>query len=152
MAKTKEVDFKELAKYIDFNRLLLTIVPLLQPFIIFGAWLTFARMNTKASVVSKIIAICEPIPTLDLNVPKEVVLASMFDSIEDLSELVEKVMELVVDIPLATATFLKDASDGKVTVKTGGPMGDVEIDIKKEGGKYGEKLLNDIINALKVVI
>ena len=76
----------------------------------------------------------------------------MFDSIEDLSELVEKVMELVVDIPLATATFLKDASDGKVTVKTGGPMGDVEIDIKKEGGKYGEKLLNDIINALKVVI
>ena len=152
MAKTKEADFKELAKNIDFNRLLLTIVPLLQPFIIFGAWLTFARMNTKASVVSKIIAICEPIPTIDLNVPKEVVVASMFDSIEDLSELVEKVMELVVDIPLATATFLKDASDGKVTVKTGGPMGDVEIDIKKEGGKYGEKLLNDIINALKVVI
>ena len=152
MAKKEELNFKELAKNIDFNRLLLTIVPLLQPFIIFGAWLTFARMNTKASVVSKIIAICEPIPTLDLNVPKEVVLASMFDSIEDLSELVEKVMELVVDIPLATATFLKDASDGKVTVKTGGPMGDVEIDIKKEGGKYGEQLLNDIIKSLKVFI
>ena len=61
----KKTEFEEIIKNIDFNRAILTIIPLLQPFIIFGAWLTFARMNTKASIVSKIIAIAEPIPTVD---------------------------------------------------------------------------------------
>lgn len=144
----KKNNFQEILKDVNWNRVILTVIPLLQPFIIFGAWLTFARVNTKASVVSKIIAICEPIPTLDLNVPKEVVLASMFDSIEDLSALVKKVTELAIDMPLATAKFLQDASDGKITIETDSPAGDVEIDIKED--VFG-KLLNDIIKTLKVV-
>lgn len=145
----KKPTLETLATNIDWNRAILTVIPLLQPFIIFGAWLTFARMNTKASVVSKIIAIAEPIPTLDLNVPKEVVLASMYDSIEDLSALVKKVTELAIDMPLATAKFLKDASDGKITIETDSPAGDVEVDIKED---VLERLINDIIKTLKVVI
>ena len=149
MAK-KTNNVEDILKNIDYNRLILTVIPLLQPFIIFGAWLTFARMNTNARVVSKLIAIAEPIPTIDLNVPKPVVLASMFDSIEELSALVEKVMELTIEIPLATAKFLKDTKDGKVTIETGGPMGDVEVDIKKETGKYVDTLIDDIVKSLKV--
>jgi len=95
----KKTEFEEIIKNIDFNRALLTIIPLLQPFIIFGAWLTFARMNTKASIVSKIIAIAEPIPTVDLNVPKEVVLASLFDFTEDTLEIIIKVIENIIDMP-----------------------------------------------------
>jgi len=140
---TKDTEFEKLTKNIDWNRALLTVIPLLQPFIIFGAWLTFSRMNLKASIVSKIIAIAEPIPTLDLNVPKEVVLASLFDFTEDTLEVIGKVTDLF------GSETLQNLKDGIVTVDT--PMGEVDVDIKKEGKKYYENLLNDILNTLKVV-
>ncbi len=139
----KDTEFEKLTKNIDWNRALLTVIPLLQPFIIFGAWLTFSRMNLKASIVSKIIAIAEPIPTLDLNVPKEVVLASLFDFTEDTLEVIGKVTDLF------GSETLQNLKDGIVTVDT--PMGEVDVDIKKEGKKYYENLLNDILNTLKVV-
>ena len=142
MAK-KDTEFEKLTKNIDWNRALLTVIPLLQPFIIFGAWLTFSRMNLKASIVSKIIAIAEPIPTLDLNVPKEVVLASLFDFTEDTLEVIGKVTDLF------GSETLQNLKDGIVTVDT--PMGEVDVDVKKEGKKYYENLLNDILNTLKVV-
>jgi len=140
---TKDTEFEKLTKNIDWNRALLTVIPLLQPFIIFGAWLTFSRMNLKASIVSKIIAIAEPIPTLDLNVPKEVVLASLFDFTEDTLEVIGKVTDLF------GSETLQNLKDGIVTVDT--PMGEVDVDIKKEGKKYYEELLNDILNTLRVV-
>ena len=138
----KDTEFEKLTKNIDWNRALLTVIPLLQPFIIFGAWLTFSRMNLKASIVSKIIAIAEPIPTLDLNV-KEVVLASLFDFTEDTLEVIGKVTDLF------GSETLQNLKDGIVTVDT--PMGEVDVDIKKEGKKYYEELLNDILNTLRVV-
>jgi len=95
----KKTEFEEIIKNIDFNRAILTIIPLLQPFIIFGAWLTFSRINTKASIVSKIIALGESIPTLDLNVPKPVVLASLYDSTDDALILIEKVIDTLFDMP-----------------------------------------------------
>jgi len=90
---------EDLAKNIDWNRALLTVIPLLQPVIIFGAWLAFAKLNTKASIVSKLIAIAEPIPTVDLNVPKPVVLASLFDFTDDSLEILIKVIETIFDMP-----------------------------------------------------
>ena len=139
----KDTEFEKLTKNIDWNRVLLTVIPLLKPFVIFGAWLTFSRMNLKASIVSKIIAIAEPIPTLDLNVPKEVVLASLFEFTEDALIIIGKVTDLI------DSATLKNLLDGVVTVDS--PMGEVDIDVKKEGKKYYENLLNDILNTLKVV-
>ena len=139
----KDTEFEKLTKNIDWNRVLLTVIPLLKPFVIFGAWLTFSRMNLKASIVSKIIAIAEPIPTLDLNVPKEVVLASLFEFTEDALIIIGKVTDLI------DSATLKNLLDGVVTVDS--PMGEVDIDVKKEGKKYYENLINDILNTLKVV-
>jgi hypothetical protein len=61
----KETDFEKLTKNIDWNRALLTVIPLFQPLIIFGAWLGFARLDKRADAVSKLIAIAEPIPTIE---------------------------------------------------------------------------------------
>ena len=72
-------NFSEILKDINWNRVVLTVIPLLQPFILFGTWVMFARVNKKANVLSKFIAIAEAIPTLDLGIPKEVVLASLYD-------------------------------------------------------------------------
>ena len=144
-------NFDELTKNIDWNRALLTVIPLLQPFIIFGAWLTFARFNKKASIVSKIIAIAEPIPTIDLNVPKPVVLASLYEFTEDTIILVEKLIDTLVDVPAEVKDTIDNLKKGIVTIETDTPVGDVDIDVKKEGKKYYENLLNDILNTLKVV-
>ena len=51
-------------------------------------------------------------------------------------------------MPLATAKFLQDASDGKITIETDSPAGDVEIDIKED---VLGKLWNDIWKTIKVV-
>ena len=147
MAK-KTNNVEDILKNIDYNRLILTVIPLLQPFIIFGAWLTFARMNTTASIVSKIIAIAEPIPTIDLNVPKEVVLASLFDFTEDTLGLIEQVIETFIDNPAEVKKTIEDLKKGKVTVDT--PVGEVDVDIKKESEKYFEDLWKKAKDSLLV--
>ena len=121
----KKTELEEILKNIDYNRVILTVIPLLQPFIIFGAWLTFSRMNLKASIVSKIIAIAEPIPTIDLNVPKEVVLASLFDFTEDTLALIEKVIDTLVDTPAEVKETIDNLKKGIVVVDS--PVGEVEV-------------------------
>ena len=93
----KNSDFEKLTKNIDWNRLLFTVIPLLKPFIIFGSWVMFARINTKASVTSKLIAIAEVIPTIDLGVPKEIVLASLYDFTDDTLDLLDSIVETILD-------------------------------------------------------
>jgi len=144
-------NFEELTKNIDWNRALLTVIPLLQPFIIFGAWLTFARFNKKASIVSKIIAIAEPIPTIDLNVPKPVVLASLYDFTEDTLILIEKIIDTLVDTPAEVKETIDDLKKGIVTIPTGTPVGDVDIDVKKETEKYFKNWWDKVLDTLTVV-
>ena len=142
----KKTEFEEIIKNIDFNRAILIIIPLLQPFIIFGAWLTFARMNKKASIVSKIIAIAEPIPTIDLNVPKEVVLASLFDFTEDALLLIEKIIDTLVDTPAEVKETIDNLKKGIVTVDT--PVGEVEVTKEDLWGHFKkeiEKVLTVVI-------
>ena len=93
----KNSDFEKLTKNIDWNRLLFTVIPLLKPFIIFGSWVIFARINTKASVTSKLIAIAEVIPTIDLGVPREIVLASLYDFTDDTLDLLDAIAETILD-------------------------------------------------------
>jgi len=90
-------DLEKITKNIDWNRVLLTVIPLLKPFIIFGSWVMFARINTKASVTSKLIAIAEVIPTIDLGVPKEIVLASLYDFTDESLDLLNDISETILD-------------------------------------------------------
>ena len=124
---SKDSDLEKITKNIDWNRVLLTVIPLLKPFIIFGSWVMFARINTKASVTSKLIAIAEVIPTIDLGVPKEIVLASLYDFTDDTVDLLDSIVETILD-PIgiqATKDVLKNvkelALEGETQVE-GAPM------------------------------
>ena len=137
MAK-KTNNVEDILKNIVYNRLILTVIPLLQPFIIFGAWLTLARMNTKASIVSKIIAIAEPIPTIDLNVPKPVVLASLFDFTEDTLRVIDNIIDTFIDNPAEVKKTIEDLKKGKVTVDT--PVGEVEVTKEDLWGHFKKRV------------
>jgi len=103
-----EKDFEELLKGIKWNRIIPPMVSVMQPIIIFGAWLGFSMIDKKASAVSKLIAICEPIPTIDLNVPRPVVLASLYHSTDEALKILKDVIEFLKDIDIPSAEEIID--------------------------------------------
>jgi len=100
----KKDPFQEIMSNIDWTRL----VPILQPLIIFGAWVIFAKLDKRADAVSKLIAIAEPIPAIDLNVPKPVVLASLYHSMEDALAMLDALAQALEDLPGIVSTKLQD--------------------------------------------
>ena len=95
-------DFEEIMKNVDFTRVLQITVPILQPVIIGGLWLLISKFDKRADALSKLIAIAEPIPTIDLNLPKPVVLASMYHSVSEFSDVLNEVIERLRDLELPT--------------------------------------------------
>jgi len=88
-----EKDFEELMKGIEWNRIIPPLVSVLQPVILFGLWLGFAKIDKRADAVSKLIAIAEPLPfEIDLNVPQPVVLASIYHSVDETLDILEEVI------------------------------------------------------------
>ena len=60
-------DFEKLMKNVDFTRVMQILIPILQPVIIGGLWLGLSKIDKRASALSALITIAEPIPTMDLN-------------------------------------------------------------------------------------
>ena len=107
-------DFEDIMKNVDFTRVLQITVPILQPIIIGGLWLAFARFNKKADAVSKFIAIAESIPTIDLNLPKPVVLASLYHSIDEALDMLKEVIQTLKDIEIPTAEDIIDEAKEQI--------------------------------------
>ena len=109
---TKKDPYQQIMTNIDWNRVVLTIIPILQPILIFGGWLVFSRMDKRADALSKLIAVTEPIPAVDLNLPSAVVLASLYHSLEEamtfwpeIPEEVKEFFETEVQKPKEGETF-----------------------------------------------
>ena len=113
MAKKQDLPdyLKDLMDNIDWTRWMQVIIPVMQPIVIFGAWLGLSKIDSRADAVSKLIAIAEPIPTIDLNVPKPVVLASLYHSIEDALEVIESLVNVISGIPEDLKNLVKDLKD-----------------------------------------
>ena len=99
----KKDPFQELMSNIDWTRWFQVIIPVMQPIVIFGSWLAFAKFDKRADAVSKLIALAEPIPAIDLNVPKPVVLASLFHSTDEALQILGDVIEFLQDIEIPSA-------------------------------------------------
>ena len=96
-------DFEKIMKNVDFTRVLQITVPILQPVIIGGVWLMISRFDKRADALSKLIAIAEPIPTIDLNLPQPVVLASMYHSVDEFGKVLDEVIQRLKDLDIPTA-------------------------------------------------
>jgi len=110
MAKKKS-QFDEVMSKIDWTHIIEVITPVIQPIVIFGAWLGLSKIDSRADAVSKLIAIAEPIPTLDLNVPKPVVLASLYHSIEDAMKMIEALVSVIGEIPDTLRDLINEIKD-----------------------------------------
>ena len=112
MARSSE--FEKLTKNIDWNRAVLTVIPLLQPFLIFGAWLGACKFDKRADAVAKLIAIAEPIPTIDLNLPRPVVLASLYHSTDEALDVLKDVIDYIKDIEIPSADEIIDEAKDEI--------------------------------------
>ena len=108
-------EFEDLMGGIKWNRFIPPLVSVLQPIIIFGAWLAFAKFDRRADAVSKLIAIAEPIPTIDLNVPKPVVLASLYHSVDEALAVLTDVIEFIKDIEIPSVKDLVEEIKEEIT-------------------------------------
>ena len=100
----KKDPFQQIMANVDWTRL----VPILQPLIVFGAWLAFSKIDKRADAVSKLIAVCEPIPAIDLNVPKPVVLASLYHALDEAMEILDDVVKFLKDVEIPSWENIKE--------------------------------------------
>lgn len=107
-------DVEELMKNIDWTRTFQIIIPLFQPIIIGGLWLVACRFDKKADATAKFIAIAESIPTIDLNLPKAVVLASLYHSIDEALDMLKEVIQTLKDIEIPTAEDIIDEAKEQI--------------------------------------
>ena len=122
-----EKDFEELLKGIKWNRIIPPMVSVLQPVIIFGLWLGFAKLDKRADAVSKLIAIAEPIPAIDLNLPRPVVLASLYHSVDEALDVLTDVIEFIKDIDIPSAEDIikeikEEIAPDPITPEEGGQL------------------------------
>ena len=132
----KKDPFQQIMANIDWTRL----VPILQPLIIFGAWIIFSKFDKRADAVSKLIAIAEPIPALDLNVPKPVVLASLYHSMEDALVMLDALAQALEELPGVVSEKLQELIKGvKEEIIPESPIEEEEV----------KDLLTDFINLFR---
>jgi len=122
----------DIEKWIDKMKLrqwLQALSPVLAPVVIFSLWLAFAKLDKRASALSKLIAITEPIPTVDLSLPKPVVLASLYHSTEDAIRMLDTLSKALADLP-DTIRDLFDEVKEEVTEEITEEVIEPAIDLK----------------------
>lgn len=138
-------DFEELLKGIKWNRIIPPMVSVLQPVIIFGLWLGFSRFDKRADAVSKLIAIAEPIPTIDLNLPRPVVLASLYHSVDEALDVLTDVIEYIKDIEIPSAEDIIDEAKDQIT----DPIAEAVDEALPDDPAFKTALADCIMNAHK---
>lgn len=96
---------------IDWNKLAELGFPVIAPFIQGGIWYGAMTIDKRAEVLGKLIAIAEVIPAVDLNLPKGVVLASLYDTTEDTIKLLMDLVDAISEIPDTVKETLEEMKE-----------------------------------------
>jgi hypothetical protein len=104
----KKDKFQEWIEQIKLRQWLQALSPVLAPVILFSIWLSFAKLDKRADILSKFIAMSEPIPTIDLSLPKPIVLASLYHATEDAIKMMEAVLEFFEELPTEIRKLFED--------------------------------------------
>ena len=140
-----EKDFQKLMEGIKWNRIIPPLVSVLQPVIIFGLWLGFSKIDKRADAVSKLIAIAEPIPAIDLNLPRPVVLASLYHSVDEALDILKDVIDFIKDIDIPSAEEIIDEAKDQIT----DPIAETVEEALPDNPAFKQALADCVMNAKK---
>jgi len=136
-------DFEELLKGIKWNRIIPPMVSVLQPIIIGGLWLGACRWDNRADATAKFIAIAETIPTIDLNIPRPVVLASLYHTIDETFDVLQEVIEWIKDLEVPSAEDIIDEAKDQIVE----PVVETVDDFLPDDPAFKKALANCVMNA-----
>jgi len=84
---------------IDWSKVAELSMPVIGPFVQGGIWYGLINIDSRAQALGRLIAIAEIVPAVDLNLPKGVVLASLYDSTEDTLKIARDLVDAIIEIP-----------------------------------------------------
>lgn len=96
---------------IDWTKVAEIGMPVIGPFVQGGLWYGAMLIDKKAKALGRVVAIAEIIPAVDLNLPKGVVLASLYDSTTDTIKLLMDFVDAIQEIPDTVKTTLEDIKE-----------------------------------------
>ena len=108
---SKKSSIEEWIEKMKLRQWIQSASPILAPVVIFSLWLAFSKFDKRADALSKLIAIVEPIPTVDLSLPKPVVLASLYHSTEDALKMIDALIEAIQELPDSLRDLFEDVKE-----------------------------------------
>ena len=98
-------------KEIPWDIIIPEVIRAFTPFIQGITWLGLSKIDKRISALNNLIAIAEIVPTIDLGLPKGVVLAAMYDKTNDALDMINKLAQAVGDLPGDLRNFIGDLVD-----------------------------------------
>jgi len=141
----------------DINWELITpeLIKVFTPFIQAIAWLGLSKVDSKVNAMNNLIAIAEVVPAVDLNLPRGIVLAAMYDKTTDALKMMADLLDVLEDIPENLKNLIKNMIEESKEAVTGildpvteashdfqSALSDCRANAKKEipGGDIGYRL------------
>lgn len=90
------------------QKFILPLIPSLIPFIQALGWYGFTKIDKRANALNNLIALAEIIPAVDLNIPKGVVLAALYDKTGDSLKILNDIVQTIKEIPITVKQAVAD--------------------------------------------
>jgi len=100
MKKKKQPTPEDILKEIEWSKWLEILIPTLSPLLIAIAWVTLSKFDKKVQTLNSLIAIAEVVPSVDIGLPKGVVLGALYDKGDEAIATMVAIMESLEDIPV----------------------------------------------------
>ena len=102
-----KVDVKE----IPWEVVIPATIQAFTPFIQGITWLAISKVDKRISAMNNLIAVAEIVPTIDLGLPKGIVLAAMYDKTDEALDMINKLAQAVGELPGDLKKFIQDQVD-----------------------------------------
>jgi len=117
------------------------------PFIQGITWLAISKFDKRISAINNLIAVAEIVPTIDLGLPKGIVLAAMYDKTDEALDMMNFLSQALITLPANLKLFIQVMVD-EAKEEIAELIPDIpEVDI--EGRKPGESWLEWVERRLK---
>jgi len=98
---------EDILKEIEWSKWLEILIPTLSPLLIAIAWIMLSKVDKKVQTLNSLIAIAEVVPSVDIGLPKGVVLGALYDKGDEAIATMVTIMETIEEIPGAVTVELE---------------------------------------------
>ena len=110
------------------------------PFIQGITWLAISKVDKRISAMNNLIAVAEIVPTIDLGLPKGIVLAAMYDKTDEALDMLNFLAQAITTLPANLKLFIQvmvdEAKETIISEITPDIIEETEIQERKPGESW----------------